>query len=181
MITDINHKHAGHVIIIEGQAFKANNAGQWDLTDIWRTLKMDKKKQPGQWRTLEAQRLERMQFLHSLNNGRAGSKVMATKRATLEYAGWVSDEFKDLVYDAFEAILELPEVALIVADKMASLGNDHSASILKRMTFNNKCQWSSLGHRNTVQGLRSAIAKGNLTEAQAAALAARDGLRGFAK
>ena len=156
MITDIKHKHAGHVIIIEGQAFKANNAGQWDLTDIWRTLKLPVKNGPAQWRTKQAKRMEAMQNLHSSN----GAGSWATKRATLEYAGWVSDEFKDLVYDAFEAILE---------------------SILKRMTFNNKCQWSSLGHRNTVQGLRSAIAKGNLTEAQAAALAARDGLRGFAK
>ena len=177
MITDIKHKHAGHVIIIEGQAFKANDAGQWDLTDIWRTLKLPVKNGPAQWRTKQAKRMEAMQNLHSSN----GAGSWATKRATLEYAGWVSDEFKDMVYDAFEAILELPEVALIVADKMASLGSDHSASILKRMTFNDKCQWSSLGHRNTVQGLRSAIAKGNLTEAQAAALAARDGLRGFAK
>ncbi|MGY2181475.1 hypothetical protein [Pseudomonas agarici] len=46
MITDIKHKHAAHVIVIEGQAFKANNAGQWDLTDIWRTLKLPKGKAP---------------------------------------------------------------------------------------------------------------------------------------
>ena len=182
MITDIKHKHAGHVIIIEGQAFKANDAGQWDLTDIWRTLKLPKGKQPGKWvDTKKAKTLEQTGNIGSLNKGRAGSVTQATKRATLAYAGWVSDEFETMVYDAFEAILELPEVALIVAHKMASLGNDHSASILKRMTFNDKCQWSSLGHRNTVQGLRSAIAKGNLTEDQAAALAARDGLRGFAK
>lgn len=179
MITDIKHKHAGHVIIIEGQAFKANDAGQWDLTDIWQTLKLPKGKAPAQWRTKQAQRLIDMQNLQVIQ-GRA-AKTLATKRATIEFAGWVSDEFKDMVYDAFEAILELPEVALIVADKMVSLGNDHSASILKRMTFNDKCQWSSLGHRNTVQGLRSAIAKGNLTEDQAATLAARDGLKGFAK
>ncbi|MEB0044115.1 MULTISPECIES: hypothetical protein [unclassified Pseudomonas] len=36
---DIKHKHAGHVIIIDGQAFKANDSGEWDLTDIWKTLK----------------------------------------------------------------------------------------------------------------------------------------------
>lgn len=48
MITDIKHKHAGHVIIIEGQAFKANDAGQWDLTDIWRTLKLPVKNGPAQ-------------------------------------------------------------------------------------------------------------------------------------
>lgn len=49
MNIDIKHKHSGHVIIIEGHAFKANDRGQWDLTDIWRTLKLPKSKQPGKW------------------------------------------------------------------------------------------------------------------------------------
>ena len=71
MITDIKHKHAGHVIIIEGQAFKANDAGQWDLTDIWRTLKLPVKNGPAQWRTKQAKRMEAMQNLHSSNG--AGS------------------------------------------------------------------------------------------------------------
>ncbi|CAM3321469.1 hypothetical protein BZK31_18165 [Pseudomonas floridensis] len=136
MTIDIKHKHASHVIIIEGQAFKANDRGQWDLTDIWRTLKLPKGKQPGQWRTKSAERLERMQFLHALNNGRSGSMILASKRATIEYAGWVSDEFKDMVYDAFEAILERPEVALIVAGIMTDIGHDHSAAILERTTEN---------------------------------------------
>lgn len=169
MSIDIKHKHSGHVIIIEGQAFKANDRGQWDLTDIWRTLKLPKGKQPGQWRTKTAERLERMQFLHALNNGRSGSMVFATKRATIEYAGWVSEDFKDMVYDAFEAILEMPEVASLVADKMASLGNDHSADILKRMTFNDKCDWKALKtlHKNTQKGLSAAVAKGNLSRERA--------------
>lgn len=173
MLTDnITHKHASHVIIIEGQAFKADDHGRWNLTDIWRTLKLPKGKQPGQWRTKLAERLERMQFLHALNNGRSGSMVFATKRATLEYAGWVSDEFKDMVYDAFEAILELPEVAALVADKMTALGNDHSATILKRMAFSDKCDWKSLKelHKNTQQGLRAAVTRGNLTHERAVEL-----------
>ena len=172
MNINIKHKHSSHVIIIEGHAFKANDHGQWDLTDIWRTLKLPKGKQPGQWRTKTAERLERMQFLHALNNGRSGSMVFATKRATIEYAGWVSEDFKDMVYDAFEAILEMPEVASLVADKMASLGNDHSADILKRMTFNDKCDWKALKapHKNTQKGLRAAVAKGNLTPQRAAEL-----------
>lgn len=132
MTIDIKHKHASHVIIIEGQAFKANDRGQWDLTDIWRTLKLPKGKAPAQWRTKQAQRLEAMQNLHSSN----GSGSWATKRATIEYAGWVSDEFKDMVYDAFEAILERPEVALIVAGIMTDIGHDHSAAILERTTEN---------------------------------------------
>ena len=161
MITDIKHKHAGHVIIIEGQAFKANDAGQWDLTDIWRTLKLPVKNGPAQWRTKHAKRMEAMQNLHSSN----GAGSWATKRATLEYAGWVSDEFKDMVYDAFEAILEMPEVALLVADKMRNMGNDHSAAILERSAFNDRCDWRALKapHKNTQKGLRAAVAKGNLS------------------
>lgn len=128
----IKHKHAGHLITIKGRPFKANDAGMWNLTEIWQTLKLPKGKQPGQWRTKEAERLERMHFLHSLNNGRSGSHILATKRAALEYAGWVSSEFKDMVYDAFEAILEMPEVDRAVAYKMRQLGYDHSATLLER-------------------------------------------------
>ncbi|SDS86650.1 hypothetical protein SAMN05216198_2996 [Halopseudomonas litoralis] len=177
MNINIKHKHAGHLIVIEGHPFKANNAGQWDLTDIWQNLKLPKGKAPGQWRTKEAQRLERMQFLHPLNHGRAGSKVMATKRAAIEYAGWVSSEFKDMVFDAFEAILERPEVAAIVAEVMTDLGHSHSAAILERHVFNDKYEWKKLPHRNTVKGLKAAIRKGYLTPEGAHGIARRDGLR----
>ena len=56
MSIDIKHKHASHVIIIEGHAFKANDQGQWNLTDIWRTLKLPKGNAPAQWRTKQALR-----------------------------------------------------------------------------------------------------------------------------
>ncbi|PKM23594.1 MAG: hypothetical protein CVV09_19695 [Gammaproteobacteria bacterium HGW-Gammaproteobacteria-13] len=128
MNIDIKHKHAGHVIMIEGHPFKANSAGQWNLTEVWRALKLDQKKSPGQWRTKEAKRLEAMQNLHSSN----GAASWATKRATIEYAAWVSPEFKDMVFDAFEAVLENPEVAQVVAEKMRQLGYGHSASLLER-------------------------------------------------
>lgn len=173
MNIDIKHKHSGHVIIIEGHAFKANDRGQWDLTDIWRTLKLPKGKQPGKWvDTKKAKALEQTGNIGSINKGRAGSVTQATKRAALAYAGWVSDEFEAMVYDAFEAILEMPEVASLVADKMASLGNDHGADILKRMTFNDKCDWKALKgpRKNTQKGLRAAVAKGNLTPQRAAEL-----------
>jgi hypothetical protein len=132
MKIDIKHKHAGHLITIEGRLFKANDTGMWNLTEVWQTLKLPKGKQPGQWRTKEAERLERMHFVHSLNKGRSGSHVLATKRAALEYAGWVSSEFKDMVYDAFEAVLEVPEIAQAVANKMRQLGYDQSAALLER-------------------------------------------------
>ncbi|VEF09332.1 Uncharacterised protein [Pseudomonas fluorescens] len=163
---DIKHKHAAHVIIIEGKPFKANDSGMWDLTDIWRTLKLPKGKQPGKWvDTKKAKTLEQTGNIGSLNKGRAGSVTQATKRATLAYAGWVSDEFEAMVYDAFEAILEMPEVALLVADKMRNMGNDHSAAILERSAFNDRCDWRALKapHKNTQKGLRAAVAKGNLS------------------
>jgi hypothetical protein len=173
MTIDIQHKHASHVIIIEGQAFRANDSGMWDLTDIWRALKLPKGKQPGKWvDTKKAKTLEQTGNIGSLNKGRAGSVTQATKRATLAYAGWVSDEFEGMVYDAFEAILEMPEVALIVADKMRSMGNHHSAAIFERHVFNDRCDWKSLKvpHKNTQKGLHAAVAKGNLTPARAAQL-----------
>jgi len=62
-----------------------------------------------------------MQNLHSERVAKE-NRLYATKRATLEYAGWVSPEFKDVVYDAFEVILEMPEVALLVAEQDAQHG-----------------------------------------------------------
>ncbi|MFV3402456.1 KilA-N domain-containing protein [Pseudomonas sp. NY15463] len=165
---DIKHKHSGHLIIIEGHAFKADHSGRWDLTDIWRTLGLHKGKAPSQWRTRQAQRMEAMQNLHSSN----GTGSWATKRATIAYAAWVSDEFETTVYDAFEAILESPEVAALVADKMAALGNAHSATILRRMTFNDRCDWKALkgSHRNTQQGLKAAVELGHISHTKAVEL-----------
>lgn len=134
MNIDIKHKHAGHVIVIEGHPFKANAAGQWNLTEVWRALELDPKKSPGQWRTKEAKRLEAMQNLHSSN----GAASWATKRATIEYAAWVSPEFKDMVFDAFEAVLESPEVAHAVARVMYESGHLHSAAILERTLTENQ-------------------------------------------
>lgn len=141
MTIDIKHKHASHVIIIEGQAFKANDSGMWDLTDIWKVLKLPKTKGPGKWAELkEAKRLRESRKVELSH----GNGTFATKQATIRYAAWVSSEFEDVVYDAFEAILEMPEVALIVADKMRSMGNSHSAAVLERYAFNDKCDWGAL-------------------------------------
>lgn len=175
LIPDIKHKHAAHIIIIEGQAFKADDHGRWNLTDIWRTLKLHVKKGPGKWAELkEAQRLTASGKVESVNGDNGGT--WAAKQATIRYAAWVSPDVEDMVYDAFEAILELPDIALIVADKMAELGNDHSATILKRHVFNDKCDWAMLKgpHVNSQAGLRNAVKRGNLTRQRAAEL----GLKG---
>lgn len=128
---DIKHKHSGHLVTIEGHIFVANEAGQWDLSEIWSRLNLPKTKRPGQWRTKEAERLSKMHFLHSANVGTV-TRVYANKRAVIEYAAWVSPEFKDMVFDAFEAILEMPEIQPIVAQKMRELGRVRSAQLLER-------------------------------------------------
>ena len=143
----IKHKHAGHLIVIEGQPFRANDAGQWDLTEIWQTLKLSKGKAPGRWRGKDKDRLLLSQNLDVQNLGKTGQRILATKRATIEYAGWVSDEFKDMVFDAFEAILEMPDVAAVVGQRMAELGREKSAELLARNIFNDKCDWKALGRR----------------------------------
>lgn len=173
MNIDIKHKHAGHLIVIEGHPFKANNAGRWNLTEIWRTLKLPQGKAPAQWRTKQAKRMEAMQNLHSSN----GSGSWATKRATLGYAGWVSVEFEEMVFDAFEAVLDRPEVAEIVAAVMTDLGRSHSAAILQRMTFNDKCDWKAFGRR-TPKKLTAEQKVLQKYQRQAAAQARRDRLNG---
>ncbi|WGK91261.1 hypothetical protein [Pseudomonas migulae] len=148
MAINIKHKNASHVIIINGQAFKANDAGMWDLTDIWKTLQGIRddvaKRAPVRWnQTTEGKRLSNSGKTATAKAGTENHTV-ANKQATLRYAGYVSAEFEDVVYDAFEAILELPEVALLVADKMRCVGYAHSAAILERHVFNDKCDWNAL-------------------------------------
>ena len=62
-------------------------------------------------------------------------------------------------------------------DKMTALGNDHGATIIKRMAFNDKCDWNALKgkHQNTQQGLRAAVARGNLTHERAVELGMKAG------
>lgn len=130
MTTDIKHKHSGHVIAIKGHTFKANDRGQWNLTEIWQTLKLAKTKGPGKWAELkEAKRLRESRKVELSH----GSGTFATKQATIRYAAWVSPEFEDMVYDAFEAVLEMPEVAKVVAAKMEAMGRAPSAGQLRDM------------------------------------------------
>ena len=104
------HKHAGHIITIEGHSFKSNESGMWNLTEIWKILGLPNNKLPSQWRGKVTKRLTDMQKMHVEKIG-IESITYADKQATLKYAGWVSEDFEDMVYAAFEAILEMPEVA----------------------------------------------------------------------
>lgn len=131
---NIQHKHSGHIIIINGHSFKANESGMWNLTEIWKVLDLTRSKAPSEWRTKDAKRFtECPQKMRSLGQG-VTSHVLADKQATLKYAGWVSTAFEDMVYAAFESILEMPEVATVVANKMVELGYQKEAELFERHT-----------------------------------------------
>lgn len=125
------HKHAGHIITIENHSFKANQFGMWNLTEIWKVLRLPNNKLPSQWRGKTTKRLTDMQKMHVEKIG-IESITYADKQATLKYAGWVSEDFEDMVYAAFESILEMTEVAEAVANKMVELGYQAEAELLER-------------------------------------------------
>ncbi len=58
------HKHAGHIITIEGHSFKSNESGMWNLTEIWKILGLPNNKLPSQWRGKVTKRLTDMQKMH---------------------------------------------------------------------------------------------------------------------
>ncbi|MFV9074787.1 hypothetical protein ABQ397_00680 [Serratia fonticola] len=130
---NIQHKHSGHIIIINGHSFKANESGMWNLTEIWKVLGLTRSKEPGRWNNKESKMLRDRNEISVLKVGKV-SQMVATKFATLQYAGWVSLEFSMMVYAAFESILEMPEVATVVANKMVELGYQKEAELLERHT-----------------------------------------------
>ncbi|HBE9178844.1 TPA: hypothetical protein KNH08_001710 [Serratia fonticola] len=130
---NIQHKHSGHIIIINGHSFKANESGMWNLTEIWKVLDLTRSKEPGRWNNKESKMLRDRNEISVLKVGKV-SQMVATKFATLQYAGWVSLEFSMMVYAAFESILEMPEVATVVANKMVELGYQKETELLERHT-----------------------------------------------
>jgi len=131
MNTSIN---ANAVIIIHDLPFRANASGMWNLTEVWKLLKLPRGKAPSEWKTKEARRFASTPV--KLRSERVGATqhIFADKQVTLRYAGWVSFEFEDMVYAAFEAILAMPEVAAVVANKMVELGHRAEAELLERHT-----------------------------------------------
>ena len=170
-MSTINHKHADHIIVIEDNAFKANADGMWNLTEIWKVLGLTHSKAPSQWRTKSAQRLTTMQKMQSARVGDT-QHILATKQAALKYAGWVSEDFEDTVYAAFEAILEMPEVATVVTNKMVELGYSKEAELLERHTDYSYAMKTLKGISSRVDGSKparvyEALKRGTITHEQA--------------
>ncbi|MCU6881203.1 hypothetical protein N4684_02665 [Escherichia coli] len=170
--------NANSVIIIDGHHFKANESGMWNLTDIWKTLNLPRSKAPSEWRTKEAKRFSAVP--QKMRSERVGSNqyIFADKQVTLRYAGWVSFEFEDMVYAAFEAILAMPEVAAVVVNKMVELGHIAEAEQLERLTNADRDyaheQMSHWRVKTTNKQRYLAVLNGHLTLKQAKA----QGLKG---
>lgn len=128
------HINANHIINIEGHSFKADDHGMWNLTEIWKTLGLPRGKAPSEWKTKVAQRLTRQVKMRAGRYPNGQEYKEGNKQATLRYAGWVSYEFEDMVYSAFESILAMPEVQTVVANKMVELGYKAEAELLERHT-----------------------------------------------
>ncbi|HCL6632722.1 TPA: hypothetical protein N2Q63_002295 [Citrobacter freundii] len=128
----MSNLNANHIIYIDGQPFKANEDGMWNLTEIWKTLKLPRGKAPSEWKTKEAKRFASTPV--KLRSERVGSTqhIFSNKQVTLKYAGWVSPSFEDMVYAAFESILAMPEVQTVVVNKMVELGYHAEAELLER-------------------------------------------------
>lgn len=129
----MSHINANHIIYINGHPFKANEDGMWSLTEIWKTLKLHRGKSPSEWRTKDAKRFSTVpQKMRSARNELGHDYILADKQVTLKYAGWVSHDFEDMVYAAFEAVLAMPEVQTVVVNKMVELGYHAEAELLER-------------------------------------------------
>lgn len=126
-----NGRNANHIIIIDGHPFKANESGMWNLTDIWKVLDLSDNKLPSKWRNRKVESLKSKGQICLLQVG-ATTQTIGTKFATLQYAGWVSLEFSMMVYAAFESVLDMPEIAEVVANKMVELGYQAEAELLER-------------------------------------------------
>ncbi len=92
-------------IVIEGQTFKPNEDGMWNLNEIAKTLNV---REPGQWRNAVQAALIKDANLHVSH----GNGTLATEEGAIAYAMWVSTDFYLMVIRAFiamrnSAVLEL--------------------------------------------------------------------------
>ncbi|WP_288076982.1 hypothetical protein [Pseudomonas sp.] len=84
-------------IVIEGQTFKPNEAGMWNLNEIAKALNV---REPGQWRNAVQAALIKDANLHVSH----GNGTLATEEGAIAYAMWVSTDFYLMVIRAFIAM-----------------------------------------------------------------------------
>ncbi|WP_154232536.1 hypothetical protein [Pseudomonas syringae] len=112
-------------IVIEGQTFKSNAEGLWDLNEAHRELDLPESKSPSEWRNAVATELR------ASGNLRIIDKVgtLATEAGTIAYAMWVSTDFYLMVVRAFvamrnDAVLSARMAGIALVEKDALLADN---------------------------------------------------------
>ncbi|MFU0869130.1 KilA-N domain-containing protein [Kluyvera ascorbata] len=120
-------------INIDGHTFMTNDEGMFNLTEIWTMLNLPRAKAPSEWRTKAAKRLlSTPQKMRVWQPGFGAAQTYGNQEAVIKYAGWISEEFEDMVYASFEALLTMPDVQYAMADRMVELGHEKAAKALQR-------------------------------------------------
>ena len=97
MLASTNNQTDLLPIVIEGQTFKPNEDGMWNLNEIAKTLNV---REPGQWRNAVQAALIKDANLHVSH----GNGTLATEEGAIAYAMWVSTDFYLMVIRAFIAM-----------------------------------------------------------------------------
>ena len=97
MLANTNNQTDLQSIVIEGQTFKPNEDGMWNLNEIAKTLNV---REPGQWRNAVQAALIKDANLHVSH----GNGTLATEEGAIAYAMWVSTDFYLMVIRAFIAM-----------------------------------------------------------------------------
>lgn len=97
MLANTNNQTDLLLIVIEGQTFKPNEDGMWNLNEIAKTLNV---REPGQWRNAVQAALIKDANLHVSH----GNGTLATEEGAIAYAMWVSTDFYLMVIRAFIAM-----------------------------------------------------------------------------
>ena len=97
MLANTNNQTDLLPIVIEGQTFKPNEDGMWNLNEIAKTLNV---REPGQWRNAVQAALIKDANLHVSH----GNGTLATEEGAIAYAMWVSTDFYLMVIRAFIAM-----------------------------------------------------------------------------
>lgn len=122
-------------IVIDGVTFEPREDGMWDLNEIWHGMDLLASARPSEWRTKTKERYINSGNLRNIGAGRNGG-THATEKATIAYAMWVSDEFYDMVLDAF---IQMRQQAIIEAKTQLALNiakaNGQSVTTMTRSLF----------------------------------------------
>ena len=97
MVANTNNQTDLLPIVSEGQTFKPNEDGMWNLNEIAKTLNV---REPGQWRNAVQAALIKDANLHVSH----GNGTLATEEGAIAYAMWVSTDFYLMVIRAFIAM-----------------------------------------------------------------------------